>query len=211
MRTLEVLVEEPSAEAALDIILPKIIGDRAAYELHAFGGLAALKRHLPARLRAYRSRIRGGEDLKVVVLIDEDRDERGCAVRKRELEEMAIRAGLATKSQPRNDGTFHVVNRLAIEELEAWFFGDLNALREAFPDVSASIYKRRAYRDPDAIAGGTAESLHRVLRRAGYYPGIQFLPKLEVARKVSQHMEVGSNRSRSFQVFRQGVQVALVP
>jgi hypothetical protein len=41
------------------------------------------------------------------------------------------------------------------------------------------------------------------LRRAGYYPG--GLPKIEVARNISEHMDPDRNTSRSFQVFREAL------
>lgn len=50
---------------------------------------------------------------------------------------------------------FQVLNRLAIEELEAWFFGDVAALHSAYPRVPSTLGRRSRYRDPDAIRGGT--------------------------------------------------------
>jgi hypothetical protein len=58
---------------------------------------------------------------------------------------------------------------------------------------------------PDAIAGGTWEALERLLRRLNYFP--EGLPKIAVARKVSEHMDPERNRSKSFQVFRDGLLV----
>jgi hypothetical protein len=96
-----------------------------------------------------------------------------------------------------------VVSRLAIEELEAWFFGDAEAIVGAYPKMPPKLASKRRYRNPDAITGGTWEALERELQKAGYYRG--GLPKVEVARMVSQHMDPQRNRSRSFQVFREGV------
>jgi len=50
---------------------------------------------------------------------------------------------------------FQVINRIAIEELEAWFFGDWPAMCAAYPKLDASVPKRAGLRDPDAIKGGT--------------------------------------------------------
>ena len=99
--------------------------------------------------------------------------------------------------------TFQILNRLAIEELEAWFFGDIEALVQAYPRVSPTLNRRRGYRDPDAIKGGTWEALERVLKRAGYFPS--GMPKIAVARTVSTFMNPDHNSSRSFQVFRDGI------
>ncbi len=43
-----------------------------------------------------------------------------------------------------------------------------------------------------------------MLQRAGYYQSAG-MPKVEVARKVSEHMVLARNTSASFQVFAQGV------
>ena len=92
-----------------------------------------------------------------------------------------------------------------IEELEAWFFGDPDALRAAYPRVSRTLERKARYRDPDAVPGGTWEALLRVLQRAGYYKGVP-LPKLEAANRIAQHMDPERNRSRSFQAFRAGLE-----
>ena len=93
-----------------------------------------------------------------------------------------------------------VVNRLAIEELEARYFGDWEAVRAAYPRTSATIPSQSKYRNPDAIAGGTWEAFERVLQKAGYFTG--GLRKVEAARAVATHMEASRNTSPSFCAFR---------
>lgn len=68
---------------------------------------------------------------------------------------MAVAAGLQSKCAPQGQ-VFQVVNRIAVEELEAWFFGDWSALQAAYPRVPATIPQKARFRDPDAIVGGTA-------------------------------------------------------
>jgi len=92
------------------------------------------------------------------------------------------------------------VNRMAIEELEAWFFGDWEAVRAAYPGVDENVPKKSKYRDPDAISGGTWEALERILRRAGHFQ--TGLRKIEAARAIAQHMNPAENRSQSFCAFR---------
>jgi hypothetical protein len=96
-----------------------------------------------------------------------------------------------------------VLNRLAIEELEAWFFGDVGALRAAYPGIPSSLGERANYRDPDAIRGGTWEALERELQRAGHHR--EGLAKIKAAQEIAAHMAPERNRSRSFQAFRQGL------
>jgi hypothetical protein len=190
---IELLVEEPSAEAALQILLPKI--GVVSFAIHAHQGKSDLLAKLPARLKGYRRWL--PKDGRIVVLLDEDRQD--CRKVKQKLEAAAASAGLATKSSRRR-GPFQVVNRLAVEELEAWFFGDIQALAAAYPGVPPTLASKAPYREPDQIKGGTCEALERVLRRAGHFPG--GLAKIEAARTIAQHMDPNRNRSRSFRLFR---------
>jgi uncharacterized protein DUF4276 len=196
---LEVLVEEPSTEAALSHLLPRILGPRASFFIHPHRGKPDLLRKLPARLRAYRRWL--PEDWRIVVLIDQD--DADCLQQKRNLEAVAREAGLLTRTAAGNGRRFQVLNRLAIEEIEAWFFGDVEALCTAYPGVPRSLGSRSRFRDPDAIRGGTWEALEKELQRAGYHRG--GLAKIEAARAISMHMEPARNRSRSFQALRQGL------
>ncbi len=84
--------------------------------------------------------------------------------------------------------------------MEAWFFGDMEAVRTAFPKVSPNLEKRAKYRNPDAIDGGTWETLERILQLKGYYRG--GLAKIDAARRIAAEMDPSRNQSRSFQIFR---------
>lgn len=193
---IEFFVEEESAETALRALVPKILGTSVTFRVHTHQDKLDLLAALPRRLRGYAGWI--PEDWRIVVLIDEDRED--CTTLKQKLERAAADAGLKTKSAARGGQRFYVVNRIAIEELEAWFFGDIEALVAAYPRVPVGLDRKARYRNPDAIAGGTWEALERVLQRAGYYPG--GLPKKEAAGLIAAHMDPSRNRSRSFQVFR---------
>ena len=197
---LELLVEEPSIEAALLHLLPKILPAGCTFAVRVFQGKKDLMARLPARLRAYARTLTADE--RLVVLVDEDRQD--CRALKGQLERAALQAGLTTRSQELPGLPCQVLNRIAIEELEAWFFGDIQALREVYPRLPESLGRKAGLRNPDAIPGGTWETLERVLQRAGYYPG--GLSKIEVARQVAARMEPARNSSRSFQVFRDGLQ-----
>lgn len=196
---IECLVEEPSAEAALQNLLPKIIGPTHTFAIHTYNGKHNLLARLPNRLQGYRHYL--PDDWRIIVLVDEDRE--NCRSLKKNLEDIAVKADLATKSTPRG-ARYQVLNRLAIEELEAWFLGDCEAVRAAFPRISREFGKVARLRNPDAIAGGTWEALQSILQKAGYYRS--GIPKIEVARNVSRYMDPAQNRSRSFQVFRTGIQ-----
>jgi hypothetical protein len=196
---IEVLVEESSAEAALQNLLPKILSNVATFNIHPHQGKPDLLRKLPALLRGYRNWL--PEDWHIVILVDADDDD--CLELKAQLEQIAQDAGLVTKSVSSAGQQFQVLNRLAMRELEAWFFGDIEALNAAYPRISLTLGQRAKYRNPDAITGGTWEALERLLQRLNYFP--EGLPKITVAREVSRHMDPIRNRSRSFQIFRQGL------
>jgi len=192
----EVLVEEPSMEAALLALLPKLLG-AISFQIHAFQCKQELLRHLPARLRAYRSWL--PQDWRILVLVDRDSEQ--CHAVKQSLEDMARGADLVTRSAAAG-GPYVVLNRLAIEELEAWYFGDWQAVRAAYPRVIATIPAKQGYRNPDAIRG-TWQAFERILRRSGYFRG--GLRKVEAARSIARHMDPSRNTSYSFRIFANAV------
>ncbi len=191
----EILVEEPSAETALRLLLPKMLRG-VSFCVYPHSCKNELLDRLPERLRGYASWL--PKDWRIVVVVDQDNDD--CVKLKQQLEAMALEAGFATKSAPKK-GQFSVVNRLAIEELEAWFFGDWEAVRKAYPKVSATVPSQTRYRKPDAIKGGTWEALERVLKSAGYFR--TGLRKIEAARVIASHMDPFHNTSPSFGALRE--------
>ncbi len=200
---IEFLIEEASAEIVLTEIVPKILGDEVTFKVHDFRGKVNLLNKLPQRMKGYYHLLKQQSDWRIVVLIDEDRQ--NCQELKQELENIAIQEGLSTRS---TSESFQVLNRIAVEELEAWFFGDIDSLRVSYPRVPANLTKRASYRNPDEIKGGTWEALERILSSAGYYTK-GFMPKTEVARNIAPFMNPELNTSKSFQVFRDGLKLFL--
>jgi hypothetical protein len=195
---IELFLEEPSAEAFLAGFLHHLLPPDTTWNPIVFQGKSDLLANLERRLKGYKSWM--PQDWKIVVLIDEDRDD--CLSLKKQMDAAAENAGLITKSAAKG-GAFTVVNRIAVEELEAWFFGDIKALVTAYPGVSPNLGATANYRNPDAVGGGTWEALERVLQRAGYFGG--GLPKIEVAREMARHMDAARNTSTSFRCFAQGL------
>jgi hypothetical protein len=186
----EVLVEEPSAEAAMRLILPRLLG-ATPFTIYPYQCKDELIQRLPERLRGYAAWL--PKSWRIVVVVDRDDDD--CMALKRRLEAAAADARLGTRAAPRQRRAA-VVTRLAIEELEAWYFGDWAAVCAAYPRVPSTIPAKAAFRDPDAIIGGTWEAFERVLQHAGYFT--TGLRKIEAARAVAAHMLPARNRSRSF-------------
>lgn len=190
---MEFFLEEQSAAEFINSLLPRILPN-ANYEIHSFDGKQDLLKKLPDRLKAYSSW--ESRDHMLVVLVDRDDDD--CHALKGQLEDFAAKAGLKTLS--RSPCRFHVINRIAIEELEAWFFGDVEALHQAYPRIPESLGMKAPFRDPDAIKGGTSKRLEKLLKDTGYHPG--GLEKIRAAQEISKFMDPDRNRSKSFQVFR---------
>ncbi|MCL6445161.1 MAG: DUF4276 family protein [Alicyclobacillus sp.] len=186
---LEFLVEELSAKMALRQLVPKIIGTNHTFEIHDFGSKYELLNRLESRMRGY-AKMMSEWDMRIVVLVDEDRQ--NCMELKQRLVQAAVNAGIQDKT----------LLRIVVEELEAWFFGDLDALRAVYPRIPSSLGSQARYRNPDRIQGGTWEQLDRLLRQHGYSKG---LVKTETAASVAEHMEPWRNKSKSFQVFRDGL------
>ena len=207
----EVLVEDRSGSIAVDIALKKILGTNRSvhsWKIHSYKGTGRLPKNLrgttdptkrlllnqlPRLLRGYGNSLRGSSVVIVVV----DLDDRDCLAFKREL------LAVLNACRPRPRTLF----RIAIEESEAWLLGDREAVKAAYPRARDSILD--GYQQ-DRICGTwevLADAVHpggsaRLEKDGWPAPG---KAKCEWAAKIAPHMEPGRNRSRSFQVFRDGV------
>lgn len=190
---IEFLVEEPSMEAALVQLVPKLVGD-VEFCVHVYRSKADLLKKLPARMKGYGKWL--PTNWRIVVLVDRDDDD--CVLLKSTLEQICLDAGLISKSAAATSNSYQVLNRIVIEELEAWYFGDWDAVRSAFPYVP-DISRKAPYRVPDAIVGGTWERLEKILRRSGYFS--TGLIKSEAATNICMRMNPDSNTSSSFRTF----------
>jgi hypothetical protein len=191
---LEILVEEPSMEAFLAQLLPRLLGERATFTLHVHQGKRDLLHKLRGRLCGYAKWL--PETTRIVVLVDRDDDD--CVALKQQIEKYIVAAGLSSRTASGNP--WQVASRLAIEELESWFFGEWTAVLKAYPKASATIPHKATYREPDAIAGGTWEALERVMRNAGYFSG--GFRKMEAANAIGKQFNPDLAKSPSFIAFR---------
>jgi hypothetical protein len=197
--SVEFLVEEQSCERLLRQIVPDLMPG-VAFAVFTFNGKPDLLKKLPDRLKGYHALVRE-YGYKIVVIVD--RDDEDCRSLKEKLNAAARAAGLVPASDAPPGQPFDVLNRIAVEELEAWLLGDVPALRAAYPKIPASLGAREKFRDPDAVRGGTAEALERELQRHGYHGA--GLSKVGNAEEVARHMDLDNNTSMSFRQFRDGV------
>ena len=186
-------VEELSMEAFLAAWLPRMLPENCSFGIYPYPGKDALLRKIGDRLRGYATWMPA--EYRVVVIVDRDRDQ--CEELKSRLEEICESAGLRSR-RAAGGPDWQVVTRIAIEELEAWYFGDWEAVRQAYPGASPKIPTQARYRDPDAIAGGTWEAFERVLKRHGYF-------KVRAATAIGRYIDPARNRSRSFAAFRDAI------
>lgn len=196
---LEVLVEELSCEQALRILLPKIVPG-TPFEIRTFQGKEDLLRRLPRRLAGYTTQNRDGVDRRIAVVVDRDVDD--CRELKSRIERHFSSAGFLTLTVGSGSAPLRGCTRIVVQHLEAWFVGDVPALRVVYPRVPETLGRQSRYRDPDAVPGGAWRALERLLADKGYGAT---LPKVANAEAVAPHMDVENNRSASFRAFRDGL------
>lgn len=193
------LVEELSAKAALEQLLPRLLPG-CTCRIRVFEGWQDLLGQLTAVLRGYHRRIfrEGDADLRVVVLLDGDGIGRR---RKAELEARAAAAGLVTKSAAGPGQAFHVLNRVAVQELEAWWLGDRQAIMAAYDGVKPQHFKGLP-RDSDHPLKPN-DVLWEVLKQGRHF--LAGKRKTQWATDISRCLDPARNESASFCAFRDGL------
>jgi hypothetical protein len=207
---IEILVEDASGEKLLEAVLPKLLGEQGepnTWRVHSYKGTGRIPKNLnaggdptkrillnrlPELLRGYGNT--SGIDAVIVVV---DTDRRNCT------EFLAELQALATKCAPGLCTLF----RLAIEEAEAWYLGDRQALMTAYPRAKVSVLNRY---EQDKVCGTwelLADAIHpggsAVIKKAGWpLPG---QIKHEWAEKIGPHLDPDRNVSPSFGKLRDGL------
>ena len=207
----EVLVEDQSGRIALESILEKILGPNYtehSWQIRSYKGIGRLPNdlrrapnpanrrllhNLPSLLRAYGRRPQGS----LAVIVVADSDNRDCIVFKQEL------LSVLNSCNPPPTTLF----RIAIEEGEAWLLGDHAAIKLAYPNAKDAALNSYVQ---DSVCGTwevLADAVHpggsSPLKSVGY--PVAGIAKCDWARKIAPHMEIDRNKSKSFQVFRDGV------
>ncbi len=200
-------VEEPSMEAFLTALLPNALPENVPYEIRPFNGKHDMLKKLENRLLVYSGWI--PEEYRIFILIDKDSDD--CQQLKQKIEEWVQKAGLTSRSQARLTGNpfaWQVVIRVVEAELEAWYFGDWQAVMQAYPKVPKNTHRKAAYRAPDQIPS-PSDALEQIMQRAGYFR--TGLRKIELASTLGKRISPQSNRSHSFQRFYEALLEAVGP
>lgn len=209
---LEILVEGQSERTALEPLLTKILGPYKqphTWRIHKHRGVGklpvdpaarpnpkdpSLLQNLPSKLRAYSKSLQNNE--AVIVLIDLD-DRPDCIAFKRSMTD------LLQNCTPGMNNLF----RIAIEELEAWYFGDQAALTTAYPHANRTVIAGYVQDSQcgtwEKLADATYHGGHTALKKQGE---MQCLMQKRIwARDIAPKMDVENNRSPSFRQFRDGL------
>ena len=172
------MLEEPSMKYLLDELLPKILPSYIAYQTIPHNGRNALRRSLLNKLRGWNE-----PEARFVVVHDQDAQD--CVELKNSL-------SLFCAQSKRN-----VLIRIACQELESWYFGDLNAVAKAYgKEKMVFISEKKQFRNPDSIQN-PKEALRELLPEHQQIAG---------AKLIAQFMDINSNTSASFNCFVSGVQ-----
>lgn len=204
----EILVEDISGKTALDILIPQIIGTEHTFKIHHYKGIGHIPKglksksdpqkrilldQLPKLVQGY-GKTFAGSNYPSILLVICDLDDRCLSAFRQEL------LTLVNRCNPRPETHFCI----AIEEGEAWYLGDLVALKKAYPnakdvvlnsyiqDSSCGTWEKLA----DAVFSGGAQSLAKLgWQSVGKEKGIW-------AERISPLMDVDNNSSPSFCYFR---------
>ena len=209
----EILVEDSSGKKALDILMPKILGDQHTFRVVNYRGIGRIPRNLRSRtdaskrplldqlpklLRGYGHTFDGyAPNYSAAVIVVCDLDNKCLKTFRQEL------LAVLNACNPKPETRFCI----AVEEGEAWLLGDIPALKSAYPKATEAVLN--GYQN-DAICG-----TWELLADAVFIKGSGALQKMgrqavgreksAWAEKIAPHMDVNANASPSFRYFREKV------
>jgi hypothetical protein len=165
-------------KALLEGLLPRLMPN-GSFICIPHEGKQDLEKSIPRKLRAWRE-----PGARFVVVRDNDGGD--CHALKQRL------SGLCNGAECRD-----ALIRVACQELEAWYFGEPEAMAQAFGNARLrDIGTKHRYRNPDAIQQPSKEIVKLI-------PEFQ---KISGARRMASCLTRNGNRSRSFQVMMEGVE-----
>lgn len=209
----EILVEDQAGEKALEILMPKIIGEQHTWDFHYYRGIGRIPPNLkgktdvskrilldqiPRLLRGFGKTFANyPPNYPAVVIVVCDLDERCLKTFRQEL------LRVLNSCHPKPETRFCI----AVEEGEAWLLGDISAIKKAYPNAKDTILN--SYQNDticgtwellaDAIFAGGSNALKK---RPWYVIGKE---KSAWAEKITPYMNVNQNASPSFCYFRDKV------
>ena len=207
----EILVEDISGKTALEILIPKIISsEQHTFNIHHYKGLGhipkglksaseAKKRilldQLPRLVQGYgKTFSKYAADCPAVLIVICDLDDRCLSTFRRKL------LDIVDKCNPQPKTQFCI----AIEEGEAWYLGDLAAVKAAYPGAKEAVLNSYTndsicgtwQKLADAVFSGGKQNLSK---QGGHAIGLE---KTNWANNIPPLMDVDNNLSPSFCYFR---------
>ena len=207
----EILVEDRSGKTALDILIPKIIGNEHTYRVISYRGIGRIPKsltdhtdaskrqlldQLPKLLKGYGRTFAGyTANYAAAVILVCDLDDKCLRTFRQEL------FAVLNECHPKPETRFCI----AIEEFEAWFLGDIPAIRATYPRARVNVLN--GYQN-DSICGSW-----EVLADAIYTGGSSRLKdkgwqvvgkqKSEWSKLIAPKMDIDNNASPSFLYFEE--------
>lgn len=174
MKELVFLLEEKSAAALLESLLPRLLHIDIAFRLVPFEGKQDLQKQLMRKIRGYMNPL-----ARFIVIQDQDSFP-DCHVLKRQLLDLCGQSGRATDC----------LVRIACRELETFYLADLSAVERAF-DVNGLAAKQltKKFRMPDYLGSPSKEIKSLTFNR---------YEKVAGSRKLGKHLNIDNERSPSF-------------
>lgn len=170
------LLEEPSAAKFLEAYVPRWRPD-LEFLCIPHEGKSDLEKSIPRKIRAW-------QDPEARFVILRDNDGADCTVIKERLKSLV------------GDERSTLI-RIACQELEAWYLGDLSAVGTAYQNQSlAGLQGKSKFREPDRLVSPSTELGKLVPYR-----------KLRGSALLGENLglDLASNRSSSFRVFFEGL------
>lgn len=173
MSELVFMLEEASARAMLEGLLPKVLPAGIVPRYVVFEGKQDLEKQLVRKIRGYRN-----PNARFVVMRDQDSNP-DCKAVKGKLSELCRQAGKPT-----------ALVRIACRELESFYLGDLAAVERGL-DITGLVRHQtnKLFRDPDRI-GAPSKELKALTK--GLYQ------KVGSSRDIGPHLDLDNTRSASF-------------
>ena len=174
MRELVFLLEEPSAKAMLESLLPRMLDARIAVRCVPFEGKQDLEKQLIRKIRAYLN-----PHARFIVLRDQD-SHPDCVAVKQHLLGLCAATGKAERC----------LVRIACRELETFYLADLRAVDQGLVMTNlAGQQQSRKFRAPDQLGSPSAEL--RTLTKRRY-------EKVAGSRAIGRYLGLDNARSPSF-------------
>lgn len=173
MKELVFLLEEPSAKALLETLLPRFLNTTISPRFIAFEGKQDLAKQVERKLRGY-------INPKARFLVLRDQDSADC---------YQLKTALLAKCQAAGRGSATLV-RIACRELETFYLADLAAVEQAFDCGGLQRQQLSAkFRGPDYL-GSPSQELYKLTR--------QRYQKVSGSRRLGEYLDIGNTRSDSF-------------